>query len=57
MKTAIKTLLTCKVHYLLFVLVCLMLATTGLTATLMADDLSSIADGMLHDISIPFHCS
>ncbi len=44
MKTALRTVMTLRVHYLLFVLVCVGLAVVCLSAKLLADDISSIAD-------------
>ena len=41
MKKQMKVLLTSKVHYLLFVLVCVLLASVGMSAKIMADDISS----------------
>ncbi len=53
MKTALKTVLTSKVHYSLFVLVCLGLAALCLGAKLIADDISAFADKGVQQSSLP----
>jgi hypothetical protein len=46
-KRTLKSLMTVKVHYLMFVLVCVLLVAVVLGAMLIADDISSIADRAL----------
>lgn len=53
MKTGIRTILTHKVHYLLFALACLLLAAVALSAKLMTDDVISATDHYLNDASSP----
>ncbi len=52
MKTALRAVMTLKVHYLLFVLACVGLVGVAIEARLMADDIASIADGAMQQLGV-----
>ncbi len=53
MRTGMKATLTHQVHYLLFATACVLLVAVALTARIMVDDLSSMADTYLHSEDYP----
>jgi hypothetical protein len=57
MKTTIRKLLGLRVHELWFVLACLLLGAVVLAATVMVEDLGSMADKQLERNGIPLHVS
>jgi hypothetical protein len=53
MKTEIRSVLSRKVHPLLFVLACLLLIAIASGATIMANHVLSEADFVLHQMTLP----